>query len=87
MFHDFGNNLEANLEVFHCAEHSLRKSLDEYFTSENHDDGSHWIDKTDMAVYENETIRMVYLAWREARLGIDSVLERITEKNKADKST
>ena len=87
MFHDFGNNLEANLEVFRCAEDSLRKSLDRIFASEDHDGGSHWIEQTDIAIHEDKDLRLTYLAWREARTGIDSFRERIAERDKAEKST
>ena len=60
MFHDFGNNLEANLEVFIQAEDSLRKSVRRSLhVPEDHDDGSHWIDKTNMAVYENENVVLI----------------------------
>ena len=86
MYHDFGNNLQANLEVFIQAESTLRESLDEYFASDNHDGGGHWIEKTDIVNHEDKNIVVIYLAWREARTGIDSVRERIAEKNEKDKA-
>ena len=86
MYHDFGNNLEANLEVFVRAEASLRNSLDDQWTVGNADGGSHWIEHTDMAIHEDEYVRLTYLAWREARTGIDSVRERIAEKDEKDKA-
>ena len=86
MYHTFGDNLNANLEVFCCAERALRGTLDEYFASDMHDGGGHWINKTDMVVYGDENMRHIYLAWREARTGIDSVRERIAEKDEKDKA-
>ena len=86
MYHDFGNNLEANLEVFIQAEGALREMLDSYFASHDHDGEDHWISDTNMATDESEFVRNTYLAWREARLGIDSVRERVAEKDEKDKA-
>ena len=86
MYYTFGDNLEANLEVFIQAEYALRRSLDDYFESHDHDGGDHWISDTNLATDERENIRLTYLSWHQARLGIDSVRERIAEKDEKDKA-
>ena len=88
MYYDFGDNLEANLEVFVQAESVLRRSLDDHFASEYHDSVDHWITDTHLATNDSENIRLTYLAWREARSGIDAVREKIVaKKDKVDKES
>ena len=49
-----------------------------YFSSEMHD--TNWVEKTDLIVHKEESVRVMCVAWREARNGIDAVRERLAEK-------
>ena len=72
MLHSLGDDHQASLDMFRTAEEVLKSRLQKTI-------GDDWQDRTDLIIHEDEDIRTSYKAWREARNGIDTMLEKIKE--------
>ena len=72
MLHSLGDDHQASLDMFRTAEEVLSARLQKVV-------GDNWKGRTDLIINEDEDTRTSYKAWREARNGIDAMLEKIKE--------